>query len=346
WAREYFGSFQVAIYYHDDNDGRIPHAHLIVNNANLERPGRVSTILTPQFEREIFQGLQRMAAERGLHAFTERATSVNNAEWAKADARRESRERPKGTVQPTYRSKQDKELEAKGMSWKRDVRDRMACAIALSNTEDEFVEACRALGLAVEWSSGKRTASEYVYAHPGSPTWRVMGRTLGRDWSTWGVQRRLARDRQRGVAKPEGSSRERLLAAIGSLSTAEGAIAMQVLGTVKGTPVTAAAVCNMLQACASMDIRSMGDFQAAMREPMPPEERSRLREALRLARALGHLPKERDRVDGRRAPYEERVGKRSRQATIPSDTARPHSASPGIAAEHEEAPTRDDTRHR
>lgn len=126
WAREYFGSHQVAIYYHDDNEGRIPHAHLIVNNANLERPGRVSTILTPQFEREIFKGLQRMAAERGLHAFTERATSVNNAEWAKADEKRALRERPKGTVQPTYRSKQDRELEAKGISWKRDVHDSMA----------------------------------------------------------------------------------------------------------------------------------------------------------------------------------------------------------------------------
>ena len=197
WAREYFGDYQVAIYYHDDNEGRIPHAHLIVNNANLTRPGRVSTVLTPKFEGEIFRGLQCMAAERGLHGFTEKSTSVNNAEWAKADRERAMRERPKGTVRSTYRSKQDKELEAKGISWKRDVRDRVACALALSSTEDEFVEACGALGLGVTVSQGKRNVGEYVYTHPGSSTWRVSGRTLGRDWSRWGVQRRLARDRQR-----------------------------------------------------------------------------------------------------------------------------------------------------
>jgi hypothetical protein len=35
WAEESFPDFQVAIVYHDDNEGRVPHAHVVVNNTNL-----------------------------------------------------------------------------------------------------------------------------------------------------------------------------------------------------------------------------------------------------------------------------------------------------------------------
>lgn len=36
WASEHFPDYQVAIVYHDDNEGRIPHAHVVVNNTSLE----------------------------------------------------------------------------------------------------------------------------------------------------------------------------------------------------------------------------------------------------------------------------------------------------------------------
>jgi len=32
WAREGFPDLQVAIVYHDDNEGHVPHAHVIVND--------------------------------------------------------------------------------------------------------------------------------------------------------------------------------------------------------------------------------------------------------------------------------------------------------------------------
>ena len=338
WAQEHFGSYQVAIYYHDDNASHIPHAHIIVNNANLDRPGRVSTILTPAFEAKIFRGLQRMASERGLHAFTAKPASVNNAEWAKADREREQREAPKGTVQRTYRTKRDTELEAKGISWKQDVRDRMACALALSSTTEEYVSACRALGLKVERSKSRRNKGELVYTHPASDTWRVLGTTLGRDWSNWGVQRRLARNRQRGAAEPTGGSRDRLLQTIASLRTERGELAMQVLGTTQGIPVTASAVCDMLEVCGTLDIRSTEDFRAAIREPMPPEMRSRVRDAMRLANAMGHLPQRRDRVDGKRSTYEERMGDNGHRRRDMGDVRqRPNVQEHGMA----DAPSRD-----
>lgn len=39
WAKAAFGSHEVAIVYHDDNEGHVPHAHVIVNNTNLECSG-------------------------------------------------------------------------------------------------------------------------------------------------------------------------------------------------------------------------------------------------------------------------------------------------------------------
>lgn len=36
WAERSFRYFEVAIVYHDDNEKGIPHAHIVVNNANLK----------------------------------------------------------------------------------------------------------------------------------------------------------------------------------------------------------------------------------------------------------------------------------------------------------------------
>ena len=41
WAKENFGDYEVAIVYHDDNEGRIPHAHVVVNNTNLATGRRI-----------------------------------------------------------------------------------------------------------------------------------------------------------------------------------------------------------------------------------------------------------------------------------------------------------------
>ena len=41
WAEESFPDFQVAIVYHDDNEGHVPHAHVIVNNTNLATGNRL-----------------------------------------------------------------------------------------------------------------------------------------------------------------------------------------------------------------------------------------------------------------------------------------------------------------
>lgn len=62
WARKHFGEHEGAIVYHDDNAGRIPHAHVVVNNTNVIT-GRHLQDPDP---RKLKHSLQRMAKERGL----------------------------------------------------------------------------------------------------------------------------------------------------------------------------------------------------------------------------------------------------------------------------------------
>ena len=61
WASEHFPDHQVAIVYHDDNEGRIPHAHVVVNNTSLET-GRRLQVPDPL---ELNRSFQQLEARRG-----------------------------------------------------------------------------------------------------------------------------------------------------------------------------------------------------------------------------------------------------------------------------------------
>lgn len=61
WAERHFKDFEVAIVYHDDNERGIPHAHVVVNNANL-KTGYRCHISKPE---SLNQELQDMAREMG-----------------------------------------------------------------------------------------------------------------------------------------------------------------------------------------------------------------------------------------------------------------------------------------
>lgn len=62
WARRNFGDHEVAIVYHDDNARGIPHAHVVVNNTNLET-GRHLQNPNPS---ALAHSAQEIARKRGL----------------------------------------------------------------------------------------------------------------------------------------------------------------------------------------------------------------------------------------------------------------------------------------
>lgn len=97
WASKWFdsrgpegegiGRFEVAIAYHDDNKARgvqgkqgILHAHIVINNTELETKRRISGLLTTKVVQAMRADLQTMSLERGWHAFATDGKSYTQAE--------------------------------------------------------------------------------------------------------------------------------------------------------------------------------------------------------------------------------------------------------------------------
>lgn len=97
WASKWFdsrgpegqgiGRFEVAIAYHDDNAAReaegkqgILHAHLVINNTELETKRRISGLRTTKVVQAMRADLQTMSLERGWHAFATDGKSYTQAE--------------------------------------------------------------------------------------------------------------------------------------------------------------------------------------------------------------------------------------------------------------------------
>lgn len=97
WASKWFdsrgpegegiGRFEVAIVYHDDNAAReaegkqgILHAHLVINNTDLNTKRRIAGLLTARVIQEMGTDIQIMSLERGWHAFAIDCKSYTLAE--------------------------------------------------------------------------------------------------------------------------------------------------------------------------------------------------------------------------------------------------------------------------
>lgn len=97
WASKWFdsrgpegegiGRFEVAIAYHDDNKAReaqgkqgILHAHIVINNTELETKRRISGLLTTKVVQAMGADIQTMSLERGWHAFATDGKSYTKEE--------------------------------------------------------------------------------------------------------------------------------------------------------------------------------------------------------------------------------------------------------------------------
>lgn len=171
WAAEHFGDFEVAIVYHDDNEHGIPHAHVIVNNTNLETGRR----LQDPDPKALAASLQRMAEERGLSALKPPEPS---GVAARAE-RLNPRARP-STYRSEYVRRAEKELQDRGKySWTADIRSRVRIARSVSRSEAEFCNLLGTLGVTVSDNSPRAPRRDWIYAFADCPTWRVSGERLG-----------------------------------------------------------------------------------------------------------------------------------------------------------------------
>lgn len=110
WAEESFPDFQVAIVYHDDNEGHVPHAHVVVNNTDLATGNRLRDP-----DPGLLNGrLQAIARDMGLSHFEGRIDAGH------PDTRkRASRE----NYQRVHVGRAEAELSSRGAySWVADIR--------------------------------------------------------------------------------------------------------------------------------------------------------------------------------------------------------------------------------
>ena len=100
WAGAWFndrngiGRFQVAIAYHDDNKSRLAqgeagilHAHLVINNVDLDSGRRISGLLTRKAVQALRADLQKRALDYGWHAFATNGESLTAEEMERKHVR-------------------------------------------------------------------------------------------------------------------------------------------------------------------------------------------------------------------------------------------------------------------
>ena len=297
WANKFFSDFEVAIYYHNDNKNSIPHAHVVVNNTNLETGKRLAPYLTNKLVRQLNHDLQDMAKELGLSSF--------NNDFYKNEVR--------GQIQTLQRTKYHRaanELKARGeASWVEDIRTRIWCAMQLATNEPEFLEECKRFGLGVQESTQKRREKDFVYTHPSKDTWKITGGKLGSDWTRFMIGSQLSRSKLSDIPKLKGEELEWMHAAIDALQSWEGA-KIGLLGISQNGYVSLEDFAALLEVCKVEDVQSIEDLDDLIRSTSDSERVEYLGHILEVALETNALPQKRS----------ERLGPRTPLADIESDS--------------------------
>lgn len=213
WAEEHFSEFEVAIVYHDDNERGIPHAHVVVNNTNIETGRR----LQDPDPKALAESLQSIAERQGLTALRPpEATGVA------ARAQRRNPKRAPETYRSEYVRRAEQELVDRGeYSWTADIRARVRIARTVSRSEAEFRGILSAMGVTVSDNSPKAQRRDWIYAFADRPARRISGERMG---LAYGRDRLEPLLRAGGVRRLEDAG-ERAIAAIAKRAVEVGDLA-------------------------------------------------------------------------------------------------------------------------
>ena len=232
WVGVYFPDHEVAIVYHEDNEGRIPHAHVVVNNVNLKTGYRMQT----EHPEDLNRALQDMARDRGLTGFSNVMPERSQKSTEPKTAR---------TRQGIYFGRAEKEImRSGGYSWVGDIRARVALAKNTSRTEGEFRTALAKLGISVEDNSEKARRDDWIFALADDPTKRVSGERLG---FTYGKQMLHNRFERQGAYIPEARTVSQIR------QRAASAVALNDLADLSRLSA-------VLETCAKFSVRRLSDF--------------------------------------------------------------------------------------
>lgn len=184
WVRKHFSDYQVAVIYHDDNRQRIPHAHIVVNNTNLETGRRLHIPNALDMNRS----LQEVARARGLAAFD---NEMPKGRVGQSDPRTPPRPR---TRWATYINKAERGiLDAGAYSWVSDIRNRVSVAKVLSRNEGEFMRILELLEIKVAENSSQVPREDWIFSLADQPSKKVSGERLGMTFGKIALTERFER---------------------------------------------------------------------------------------------------------------------------------------------------------
>lgn len=184
WVRKHFSDYQVAVIYHDDNRQRIPHAHIVVNNTNLETGRRLHIPNALDMNRS----LQEVARARGLTAFD---NEMPRGRVGQGDPRTPPRPR---TRWATYINKAERGvLDAGAYSWVSDIRNRVSVAKVLSRNEGEFMRVLELMEVEVAENSPQAPREDWIFSLAGQPSRKVSGERLGMTFGKISLTERFER---------------------------------------------------------------------------------------------------------------------------------------------------------
>ena len=240
WALKHFGDHEIAIVYHDDNARGIPHAHIVVNNANLRTGYRMQT----QHPEDLNRDLQDMARERGLSGL-----SNDRAPESPSKARGRAGAGGPRSRRSVYLGRAEKEImRSGGYSWVGDIRARVALAKTTARDEAEFLGILDALGVHVADNSAKARRDDWVFSLAEEPSKKVSGERLGFVYGKEMLRRRFERE---GAYRPTDASTARIREA------AERALELNDLSELSR-------LSSALETCAKFDVESIEEFGLRM----------------------------------------------------------------------------------
>lgn len=184
WVRKHFSDYQVAVIYHDDNRQRIPHAHIVVNNTNLETGRRLHIPNALEMNRS----LQEVARARGLTAFD---NEMPRGRVGQSDPRTPPRPR---TRCASYVNKAERGiLDAGAYSWVSDIRNRVSVAKVLSRNEGEFMRILELMEIEVAENSLHAPREDWIFSLADQPSRKVSGERLGMTFGKIALTERFER---------------------------------------------------------------------------------------------------------------------------------------------------------
>lgn len=203
WALKHFDGYQIAIVYHDDNASNIPHAHIVVNNTDLNTGLRMHHDDPKEFNRS----LQQMAHERGLLFLTDEAEPVEGLE--RLTVKERGRKAHPKTMQQVHIGRAEQGIiDAGAYSWVADIRNRVSVAKALARNEGEFRQVLGMLGVEVSDNSRSAKREDWIFSLADIPTQKVSGERLGLLFAKETIERQFKRT---SAYRPDAKSSQELL---------------------------------------------------------------------------------------------------------------------------------------